>query len=92
MAVRATTVPAVYAPDPVPLLTVRVYVAGLYVAVTELFAAGMVRVVLTAKALATVAPVHWSNTCPAGDAFAEMLTTCPFVYVPLPVPPTTVSV
>jgi hypothetical protein len=54
-------------------------VEGTYVAVTAVFAAGIVSVVLDALALATLAPVQAENVCPAGAAFALMPTTVPAV-------------
>src|SRR5438105_1833910 len=50
---------------------------SLYVAVTVVLAAGMEIVVVAAYLFATVAPVHWSNTCPAGAALAVMVTEVP---------------
>ena len=52
----------------------------------------MVSVVEDALAFATVAPVQLAKDCPAGGALAEIGTTVPALYVPLPVPLTTVNV
>jgi len=61
-------------------------------AVAVTFEAGMVRAVGEALGFCTVTPVQSRNACPAGGAFAAIVTTLPAAYVPLPVPFTTCSV
>jgi hypothetical protein len=56
------------------------------------FAAGIVKVVLDALEFVTVAPDQLWNCCPEGAALAEIGTTVPAAYEPLPVPFTTVNV
>jgi hypothetical protein len=51
----------------------------------------MVRVVVEALGFCTVAPVQSRKDSPVGGGFAEILTTVPEVYLPLPVPFTTVN-
>src|SRR3989344_3744193 len=82
----------------VPVVVGMVYVqvggAALYVAVIVTLLAGIVTVVFGELTLATldVSPVHLSNICPVGGAFAATLTTVPAVYEPLPEPLFTVKV
>ena len=79
---------------PVVVGMVYVHAAALYVAVIVTLLAGIVTVVFGELTLATldVSPVHLSNICPVGGAFAATLTTVPAVYEPLPEPLFTVKV
>ena len=44
---------------------------------TVVFAAGIVSTVAAEVGLTTVAPVQFTNDCPAGGGFAVMVTTVP---------------
>ena len=87
----ATCCPTAYDPLPVPLFTVRV-LPTMYVAVRLTACAGIVTVVLAELELAKycVSPVHATKIM-EGRLLAVMVTCCPLVYDPLPLPLLTVS-